>query len=212
MREKLKIDIRKMKARHVGQVSAIARECNLSYWSEEDYKNETTGKDSIALIALSNENLGDEKIIGFIIAHLITIQDSLTQDNPKNNSKNNKDNFPVTASHKVAKTTKQTRITPEQTRSNAGIAEIEIYNIGVASNYQRNGIGKRLLSGLIEAAAQYSRTTIWLEVRESNAKAIDFYKANGFDAVFKRKNFYTHPPEDAVIMKLQFGKLTESNS
>ena len=43
----------------------------------------------------------------------------------------------------------------------------------------------------------------YLEVRESNLVAISFYEKLGFERVGMRKNFYTAPTENAVLMALQ---------
>ena len=44
---------------------------------------------------------------------------------------------------------------------------------------------------------------IFLEVRESNQVAINFYKKNKFNQISIRKNYYSEPNENAIIMKLE---------
>ena len=44
---------------------------------------------------------------------------------------------------------------------------------------------------------------IFLEVRESNQVAINFYKKNKFKEISVRKNYYSEPNENAIIMKLE---------
>ena len=44
---------------------------------------------------------------------------------------------------------------------------------------------------------------IFLEVRESNQTAINFYKKNKFKEISIRKNYYSKPTENAIIMKLE---------
>ena len=44
---------------------------------------------------------------------------------------------------------------------------------------------------------------IFLEVRESNKVAINFYKKNNFKEISIRKNYYSEPTENAIIMKLE---------
>ena len=41
---------------------------------------------------------------------------------------------------------------------------------------------------------------IALEVRESNAHAIAIYEKNGFESVGIRKNFYSDPKENGIVM------------
>lgn len=79
--------------------------------------------------------------------------------------------------------------------------EAEILNLAVKKNMRGRGIGKKLLSAVFEIAAAKSVNRIWLEVRESNASAQKFYRANSFEIVGRRKNFYRAPAEDALLMK-----------
>ncbi len=79
--------------------------------------------------------------------------------------------------------------------------EIEIYNIAVKPNFQRQLIGQSLLNQLLSHTANIQSRSFWLEVRESNIRAIKFYEKNGFKKIFKRKNFYRDPVEHGVIMK-----------
>lgn len=44
---------------------------------------------------------------------------------------------------------------------------------------------------------------IFLEVRESNQPAINFYKKNKFKEISIRKNYYSKPNENAIMMKLE---------
>ena len=44
---------------------------------------------------------------------------------------------------------------------------------------------------------------IMLEVRESNEAAIFLYEKIGFQSITKRKKYYKHPVEDAIIMLLK---------
>jgi ribosomal-protein-alanine N-acetyltransferase len=77
-----------------------------------------------------------------------------------------------------------------------------VLNFGVLKKYRQQGIGSALLDGLIERAARMRIESIWLEVRESNLAAINLYKKKEFSAVQTRKNFYTHPLENALVLKL----------
>ena len=81
--------------------------------------------------------------------------------------------------------------------------EIEIYNICVASEYRKNGIGRALIQEMIRGRKEKT-TSIWLEVRRSNDKARSFYKGLGFETIGSRKNFYRNPTEDGLIMRKSF--------
>jgi ribosomal-protein-alanine N-acetyltransferase len=79
---------------------------------------------------------------------------------------------------------------------------LEIYNIGIKTSYKRRGLGSLLISKLLEIAKEKLATEIFLEVRKSNCTAIDFYKRNDFEEIGTRKNFYSTPIEDAILMRL----------
>lgn len=81
------------------------------------------------------------------------------------------------------------------------VNEAEIYNIGVNHDLRRLGIGKSLFFEFTIKCREKDISLIWLEVRKNNNDALEFYKSLGFESVNIRKNYYTNPPEDAVIMK-----------
>ncbi len=82
-----------------------------------------------------------------------------------------------------------------------GIAgEGDIYNVAVKKEFRRQGIGEKLLRTLIQTSATRGITSFTLEVRASNTAAISLYQSLGFEAAGIRKDFYTKPKEDAVIM------------
>lgn len=75
-----------------------------------------------------------------------------------------------------------------------------ITNIAVFPQHRGNGIAKKLLETLVDFAKDKNLKFISLEVRKSNISAISLYKNLDFLAVGVRKNFYSYPKEDAVIM------------
>lgn len=78
--------------------------------------------------------------------------------------------------------------------------EGEIANLAVSPFARRTGVARELLSALYTAAKERGVLSITLEVRESNHAAIALYEGEGFVPVGKRKNFYTRPLEDALLM------------
>lgn len=82
------------------------------------------------------------------------------------------------------------------------IPEAEIYNIAVVENAQKQGLGQVLFDRFLEIVQEKHGGSIWLEVRESNAKAIAFYRKNGFEKVQTRNHFYENPREHAILMRL----------
>jgi ribosomal-protein-alanine N-acetyltransferase len=81
-------------------------------------------------------------------------------------------------------------------------SEAEILNITVDSDYRNLGLGSNLLRAGITIATEHSPANIWLEVRSSNIHAIRFYEKHGFTQEYVRRNFYSNPVEDGMVMKL----------
>lgn len=80
--------------------------------------------------------------------------------------------------------------------------EAELLNITVAPQYQRQGVGRLLLTQ-ISALFNDSIHTLFLEVRASNTQAIALYDALYFNEVGVRPNYYPNKNgrrEDALIM------------
>lgn len=79
--------------------------------------------------------------------------------------------------------------------------EWEIARIAVVPEIRRKGIGQSLMDAMVEACKANGIVRILLDVRESNASAISFYRKNGFIVDGMRKNFYGgEHPEHAVLM------------
>lgn len=79
-----------------------------------------------------------------------------------------------------------------------------IANVAVSQDFRRRGIGRALVDALLAQSADLAFLT--LEVRVSNAPAIALYTGCGFEPVGTRKRFYSHPPEDALLMTRFFTK------
>ena len=75
-----------------------------------------------------------------------------------------------------------------------------ITNVAVSPACRRQGIGRALIEELKKRAAQSGLSFVTLEARASNAPAIALYEGAGFRQVGVRRNFYTAPAEDAVLM------------
>ena len=85
-------------------------------------------------------------------------------------------------------------------RETAG--ELHINNVAVRDQYRRRGIGRALLSKIIEEATRLGVTAALLEVRSGNIPAQALYENCGFTAIGRRVNYYSDPSEDAVVMSL----------
>lgn len=84
------------------------------------------------------------------------------------------------------------------------IDEGYITNIAVFPEYRNSGVGTALLYRLFDFAATQNLKFISLEVRSSNYSAISLYQKLGFSEEGKRKNFYSLPTEDALILTKRF--------
>lgn len=75
--------------------------------------------------------------------------------------------------------------------------EREILFIAVDPAHRRRGIARQLLQNELNS----SRGEWFLEVRESNLAAIRLYESLGFRRAGKRENYYSDPPESAIVMR-----------
>ena len=91
-----------------------------------------------------------------------------------------------------------------QERHLAALAEIEraCFHAPWSENMLREELGKALIAELTAKAGENKLAFVTLEVRESNAPAIALYTGAGFAPVGKRKNFYSNPTENAVLMTI----------
>ena len=79
--------------------------------------------------------------------------------------------------------------------------EAELLNIAILDGYRNKGIAKRLLLLLFEQAKAAKAYRMLLEVRERNLTAISLYEKLEFQQIGKRKNYYSNPKDDALIME-----------
>ena len=86
--------------------------------------------------------------------------------------------------------------------------EGQITNIATHPDFRRQGIGERVVRAIIDYASESGLVSISLEVRESNAAAISLYEKLGFVSVGVRKNFYTSPRENGIVMIKSIGEPT----
>lgn len=78
--------------------------------------------------------------------------------------------------------------------------EMQIGNIAVSPDFQHQGIGSVLMEFIEKEAARLKLKYIYLEVRQSNETAIKLYLKFGFVISGRRRLYYRHPAEDALIM------------
>ncbi len=79
-----------------------------------------------------------------------------------------------------------------------------ITNVAVRPDCRKQGIAGKLLQVFLDFAQGNRLAFLTLEVRASNYDAIALYGSRGFRSVGRRKNYYEHPREDAIIMTKEF--------
>ena len=78
--------------------------------------------------------------------------------------------------------------------------EGQITNIATHPDFRRRGFGLSIVNALLDYGRDNGINLFSLEVRESNSAAIALYEGLGFVGVGLRKNFYSSPTENAVVM------------
>jgi ribosomal-protein-alanine N-acetyltransferase len=89
-----------------------------------------------------------------------------------------------------------------------GFEEVHLLNITVAESFQRQGWARAMLDTLAVWSRGQGAAWLWLEVRGSNERAQQVYKAQGFKLVSVRQDYYPKGPksngrEDAIVMSLK---------
>lgn len=80
-----------------------------------------------------------------------------------------------------------------------------IDNVAVRPDCRRQGIGDRLLEVFCRFG-QAHLAFLTLEVRPSNAAAVALYEKHGFQEAGRRKDYYTDPTEDALLLTRTFSQ------
>jgi ribosomal-protein-alanine N-acetyltransferase len=80
------------------------------------------------------------------------------------------------------------------------VDELHINTIAVHPDVRRQGLASRLMEHLLAAAATEGAERAILEVRRSNVPAQRLYERLGFRVTGVRRNYYTQPEEDALLL------------
>lgn len=78
--------------------------------------------------------------------------------------------------------------------------DIEILNFAVRPDARRRGTGGMLLQAALAWGAELHAEKALLEVRASNAAALQFYQRRGFAVAGRRPKYYAAPVEDALLL------------
>jgi ribosomal-protein-alanine N-acetyltransferase len=78
--------------------------------------------------------------------------------------------------------------------------EIHINNVAVLPPFRGLGIGTALMRHVLDEGRKLGAKRATLEVRASNAIALRVYERLGFYVAATRRNYYSTPVEDALIL------------
>jgi [ribosomal protein S18]-alanine N-acetyltransferase len=79
--------------------------------------------------------------------------------------------------------------------------EVHINIIAVDHDLRRQGLATALMRHLLADATKEGAIRALLEVRRSNTAALRLYESLGFVVAGVRRNYYTHPEEDALVLQ-----------
>ncbi len=85
------------------------------------------------------------------------------------------------------------------------VDEAHLLNISVRRDLHGRGVGRMLLDKVVSLAKENGMTSILLEVRPSNQRALAVYQRYGFEQIGRRKGYYpaaANTREDAIVMRL----------
>ncbi len=78
----------------------------------------------------------------------------------------------------------------------------ELGNLAVLPERRGRGVARGLLDAMLKICRRKRMETLFLEVRQSNERAVELYERYGFSRIGLRRAYYSDPVEDALIMKL----------
>jgi len=78
--------------------------------------------------------------------------------------------------------------------------EMQVMNLAVRPEARRHGLGRILLGIALARARRAGARRVLLEVRAGNAAARALYTECGFVPLVERKQYYSDPPEDALVL------------
>lgn len=79
--------------------------------------------------------------------------------------------------------------------------EGEIANLAVDPSGWGSGVGRSLLDAALVEGGQRGAAAVYLEVRDSNERARRLYHSRRFEEVGRRRRYYQHPVEDAIVLR-----------
>jgi ribosomal-protein-alanine N-acetyltransferase len=81
------------------------------------------------------------------------------------------------------------------------VDELHINNLAVLPEHRRHGVASALLLHVMAEGVRLGAKSATLEVRRSNEPARRLYERFGFSVVGIRRDYYTNPVEDALVLR-----------
>jgi ribosomal-protein-alanine N-acetyltransferase len=86
------------------------------------------------------------------------------------------------------------------------VDEAHLLNVAVSAEKQGQGLGRLLLNQAVACSRGLGMTSVLLEVRPSNTRALEIYERYGFKQIGRRKGYYpaaNQQREDAIVMRFE---------
>ena len=87
-----------------------------------------------------------------------------------------------------------------------GAPDADVLTIAVGADLRGRGVGRALLTHLLDAARRRGARRVFLEVRADNPVAQALYASEGFEPIGRRPHYYQPDDVDAVVMRLELGR------
>lgn len=83
-----------------------------------------------------------------------------------------------------------------------GAPDADVLTIAVGADLRGLGVGRALLTHLLDAAGRRGARRVFLEVRADNPVAQALYASEGFEPIGRRPHYYQPDDVDALVMRL----------
>ena len=84
-------------------------------------------------------------------------------------------------------------------------SSLQVANNSLVASQLGSGLANRMLEEVMARMETRGITQVFLEVRESNARARRFYERYAFRQVGRRRRYYVEPDEDALVLYRPLG-------
>ena len=84
------------------------------------------------------------------------------------------------------------------------VDSVNLLLIATGEEYRNKKIATKLIFELEKITKNKKINKIWLEVKENNISAINFYKKNNFENIYLRRNYYKNRISALIFEKILF--------